>query len=281
MKHTRSFCGTASRGFTLIELLVVIVIIAILGTLTIYGIGKARVAAKQAKCASQLRSIGQGFSVFLAENKNIYPGGGTDAVPVANRPTGALAPGSSRWMYRIGPYMGLEPVVMGKLNEGDMVPLLDRAYRRAEFHSPFTPPEMYDMNHAQHESLGTYGANSILVGNISGIAVSTRGGWGVRATDIAYPSMTILLGERYAGVNGDGTSIPTQGWGVSRGGAYPTRHDGLASNAGDPTKGVGPVRLLMADFSVRTIQLESLREKWSTIGTRNADGIRFSSQPKL
>lgn len=281
MKHTRSSGDTVSRGFTLIELLVVIAIIAILGTLTIYGIGKARVAAKQAKCASQLRAIGQGFAVFLAENKNIYPGGGTDAVPVASRPSGVVHPGSSRWMYRIGPYMGLEPVVMGRLNEGDMVPLLERAYRRAEFHSPFTPPEMYDLNNAQHESLGTYGANSILVGNISGIAVSTRGGWGIRAADITYPSRTILLGERYAGVNGDGTSIPTQGWGVNRNAPFPTRHDGLATNAGDPENGVGPVRLLMADFSVQTIRLESLRDKWSTIGTRNADGIRFSPQPKL
>lgn len=267
-------------GFTLVELLVVIAIIAILGSLTIYGIGRVRVAAKQAKCASQLRAIGQGFAIFLAENKNIYPGSGTDAVAVKDRPSGALAPGSSRWMYRIGPYMGLEPVVMAKLNEGDTVPILDKAYRRAEFHSPFTPPEMYDPTSAQHESLGTYGANSILVTSLAAFAVSTKGGWGIRASDIAYPSQTILLGERYSGVNGDGTSIPTQGWGVNRLAPYPTRYDGLATNAGDPKGGVGPIRLLMADFSVQTIQLESLQDKWATINTRGADGIRFSPQAK-
>lgn len=277
------FRPSAARraGFTLVELLAVIFIIALLASLTAYGISRARVAAKQAKCASQLRAIGQGFAVFLSENRNIYPGSGTDAVAVADRPADALAPGSSRWMYRIGPYMGMGPVVMAKLNEGDIVPILDRAYRRAEFHSPFTPPEMYDMTSAQHESLGTYGANSILVTSLSGYAVSTKGGWGIRATDIAYPSQTILLGERYAGVNGDGTSIPTQGWGVNRLAPYPTRFDGLSTNAGDPEKGVGPTRLLMADFSVRTIRLESLQDKWDTINTRGADGIRFSPQSKL
>jgi prepilin-type N-terminal cleavage/methylation domain-containing protein/prepilin-type processing-associated H-X9-DG protein len=60
-------------GFTLIELLVVIAIIAILASLTIPGITRAREAARRSQCASNLRQIGLGVKSWLADHDNVFP----------------------------------------------------------------------------------------------------------------------------------------------------------------------------------------------------------------
>jgi prepilin-type N-terminal cleavage/methylation domain-containing protein len=58
------------RGFTLIELLVVIAIIAILATLLMPTVNRARELANQAACTANLNGIGKGIAMFAAEDKN-------------------------------------------------------------------------------------------------------------------------------------------------------------------------------------------------------------------
>jgi prepilin-type N-terminal cleavage/methylation domain-containing protein/prepilin-type processing-associated H-X9-DG protein len=60
-------------GFTLVELLVVIGIIAILISLLLPVVSGARQQAMGIECASNLRSIGQGFFAYLNENGGVYP----------------------------------------------------------------------------------------------------------------------------------------------------------------------------------------------------------------
>ncbi len=61
------------RGFTLIELLVVVAIIALLVSILLPSLNGARRSAKAVKCAANLRSVGQAFATYLAENRGVYP----------------------------------------------------------------------------------------------------------------------------------------------------------------------------------------------------------------
>jgi len=69
-----------SKGFTLIELLVVIAIIALLVSILLPSLNRARELAKRASCASNLSGLGKAIALFKAGNKDSYPWLGATSV---------------------------------------------------------------------------------------------------------------------------------------------------------------------------------------------------------
>ncbi|MGA2172745.1 MAG: DUF1559 domain-containing protein [Sedimentisphaerales bacterium] len=97
-----SILQTHRSGFTLIEMLVVIAVIAVMLSLLLPGLGKARAMAKRVKCTSNLRQIDLAMQMYLSSHNDTYPGAQD---PVSTNPRIWLWMGRG-WRSYLAPYLG-------------------------------------------------------------------------------------------------------------------------------------------------------------------------------
>src|SRR6188508_2251491 len=78
----RSHRSAAQRAFTLVELLVVIGIIAVLIAILLPALNRAREAAKQVQCLSNMKQLSNAVIMFANENRGWMPGRAGTGTPV-------------------------------------------------------------------------------------------------------------------------------------------------------------------------------------------------------
>src|ERR1700760_4020079 len=85
--------GRRLKGFTLVELLVVIGIIALLISILLPSLNKARKAAYTLKCQSNMKQIAMAMIQYIGDNKGHFPF-------TAVAPGGATRPYRDGWVWQ-------------------------------------------------------------------------------------------------------------------------------------------------------------------------------------
>jgi prepilin-type N-terminal cleavage/methylation domain-containing protein/prepilin-type processing-associated H-X9-DG protein len=116
-QRNRSRPRRTLRGFTLIELLVVIAIIALLVSILLPSLSRAKELARRAICLTRMRGLTSAAHMYAAENDGFWPMSDNDSntddynkgVPNPNHPNNRWTHWHMAWAVALDRYLGLRP----------------------------------------------------------------------------------------------------------------------------------------------------------------------------
>ena len=178
---SRTTSVNAQGAFTLIELLVVIAIIALLVGITLPALGNARSAGRSVVCLAHSRSIATAMTMYADQDRReFFPTARMPGMPMNGDPA---APFQMSWVYLLAPYVGVEMTV-----PDDPTPEDIQLFVQAMEVCRCPEDQSQNWDSMMMPRLASYGINAYLTPH-------HPPHWGVKASQIQFPSRCVLSAE--------------------------------------------------------------------------------------